>query len=101
MSSTTINVRTESELKAQAVQVFESLGLDMSTAVNLFLRQTVRYNDLPFVIGTPTGSADGSKSHRQVQPNKRPPFDFGGLTGAFKVSDTFDEPLDDFADYSR
>jgi DNA-damage-inducible protein J len=101
VSSTTINVRTESELKAQAVQVFESLGLDMSTAVNLFLRQTVRYNDLPFVIGTQTGSAASGKSHRQAQPDKRPPFNFGGLTGAFKISDTFDEPLDDFADYSR
>jgi len=54
MSSTNINIRTDSETKTRAQQIFASLGLDMTTAVNLFLRQTVRMNDIPFVITTKT-----------------------------------------------
>jgi addiction module RelB/DinJ family antitoxin len=50
MATTNINIRTDSEIKAKAQQIFESLGLDMSTAINIFLRQTVRQNDLPFVV---------------------------------------------------
>jgi DNA-damage-inducible protein J len=101
VASANINVRTESELKSQAAQVFESLGLDMSTAVNMFLRQTVKYNDLPFVIGTQAGAASASQSLPHGSHAKRPPFNFGGLTGAFKMSDSFNDPLDDFAEYSR
>jgi DNA-damage-inducible protein J len=41
MATANINVRTDAALKAQAQQIFESIGLDLSTAVNLFLRQTV------------------------------------------------------------
>ncbi|MBK7299255.1 MAG: type II toxin-antitoxin system RelB/DinJ family antitoxin [Moraxellaceae bacterium] len=50
MATTNINIRTDSDIKAQAQAIFASLGLDMTTAVNLFLRQTVRQNDLPFVL---------------------------------------------------
>ena len=38
MATTNINIRTDSEIKAQAQAIFASLGLDMTTAVNLFLR---------------------------------------------------------------
>lgn len=48
MASTNINVRTDSELKAQAEQIFSELGLNMSIAINMFLRQVVRENGIPF-----------------------------------------------------
>jgi len=91
MSVTNVNIRTDSEIKAKAQKIFASLGLDMTTAVNLFLRQTVKYRNLPFVIGT-TPATDKPLS----QP-KRPPFKFGTLQ--FDISENFDEPLDDFKEY--
>ena len=45
MASANINVRTDAVVKAQAQQIFESIGLDLSTAVNLFLKQTIRANN--------------------------------------------------------
>ena len=39
MAATNINVRTDSELKAKAQSVLADLGLDMSTAINVFLNQ--------------------------------------------------------------
>lgn len=43
-----LNIRTDSDVKAAAEQLFEALGLTMSTAVNIFLRQAIRQGGLPF-----------------------------------------------------
>ena len=43
-----ISIRVPVEIKKQAADVFSNLGLDMSTAMNLFLRQCIRENGLPF-----------------------------------------------------
>ena len=51
MSSTTIAIRTDPEVKAQAQEVFKTMGLDMTTAINMFLRQTISEHRLPFQPG--------------------------------------------------
>lgn len=48
-----INVRVDENVKKQANELFEDLGLDMSTALNLFLRQAIRYGGIPFEIRKP------------------------------------------------
>jgi DNA-damage-inducible protein J len=90
MATADINVSTDSDLKDRAGRVFDSLGLDMSTAINIFLRQTVKCGNLPFVI-----DVQAPEENKAV----RGPFKFGSLTGAFEMSPDFDEPLEDFKDY--
>ena len=48
METTNLNIRTDREVKLAAEQIFEELGLNMTTAVNIFLRQTIRENGIPF-----------------------------------------------------
>ena len=50
MTSTSVNVtvRMDSQVKAQADELYASLGMDMSTAVNMFVRQCLRERQLPF-----------------------------------------------------
>lgn len=48
MKGTNLNIRTDKDVKAAAEQIFEELGLSMTTAVNIFLRQTIRENGIPF-----------------------------------------------------
>ena len=43
-----IAVRVDDELKKQATAIFNELGLDMSTAVKLFLKQSVLTGSIPF-----------------------------------------------------
>ena len=50
---TTLNIRIEENVKAKANKTLASLGLDMSSAVKLFLNQVVTENGLPF---TPTNN---------------------------------------------
>lgn len=48
---TTLNIRIEENIKTKANKTLSSLGLDMSTAVKMFLNQVIKEDGLPF---TPT-----------------------------------------------
>jgi len=50
---TTLSIRIEENIKAKANKTLSSLGLDMSTAVKMFLSQVITENGLPF---TPTNN---------------------------------------------
>ncbi|WP_034579360.1 type II toxin-antitoxin system RelB/DinJ family antitoxin [Kallipyga massiliensis] len=48
MATTNLNIRTDKEVKEQADAVFSALGLNMTTAINLFLRTSIREQGIPF-----------------------------------------------------
>ena len=52
MSSNTTNVsiRMDIKLKEQAEELFSELGLNLSTAFNIFIRQSLRVGGLPFEV---------------------------------------------------
>ncbi len=45
-----IILQMEPELKAQAAALFQSLGMDLSTATGIFYRQALRCHGLPFEV---------------------------------------------------
>ena len=47
-----INIRIDDNLKEQAEILFAELGLNMSTAFNIFIRQSIRQGGIPFEITT-------------------------------------------------
>lgn len=48
MAATNLNIRTDKAIKEQAEQLFNELGLNMTTAINLFLRTAIREHGIPF-----------------------------------------------------
>ena len=48
MAATNLNIRTDKAIKEQAEQIFNELGLNMTTAINLFLRTAIREPGIPF-----------------------------------------------------
>lgn len=50
----TTTMRIDLKLKEQANEVFDDLGLNMSTAVNMFLKAVVREQGMPFNLHTGT-----------------------------------------------
>lgn len=50
MSKVNTNISLDADLKKSAQALFSDLGLDMTTAVTLFLRQAVREQAIPFEI---------------------------------------------------
>lgn len=45
-----INLRMDDNVKKQAEELFADLGMNMTTAINIFLKQAVRENKIPFEI---------------------------------------------------
>ena len=50
MATTNLNIRTDKDIKDQADAIFNELGLTMTTAINMFLRTTIRENGIPFTL---------------------------------------------------
>ena len=49
MSATTINI--DEEIKKEAQELFKDLGMNLTTAINIFLKQAIRERGLPFYVG--------------------------------------------------
>ena len=47
---TSVSFRIDTDLKNQADTLFSSLGLNMTTAFNMFLRQSIREGRIPFEV---------------------------------------------------
>jgi len=45
-----VNIRIDDDLKARADNIFNELGLNMTTAFTMFIRQTIRQGGIPFEI---------------------------------------------------
>lgn len=49
MEVTNLNIRIDKDVKESAEQVFSDLGINMTSAVTLFLKQSIRDRALPFL----------------------------------------------------
>ena len=49
-ATTNISIRMDSNLKAAAEALYEELGMNISTAFNIFVRQSLRERGIPFKI---------------------------------------------------
>ena len=47
MATTNLNIRTDKAIKDQAEEIFNELGLNMTTAINMFLRTAIREHGIP------------------------------------------------------
>ena len=50
MASTNFSVRMDSEIKKQCEALYGELGMNLTTAINVFLRQSLRAGGLPFEV---------------------------------------------------
>ena len=47
MATTTVTFRTDEDLKKDATALYEELGMNLSVAINMFLKQSVRRQKFP------------------------------------------------------
>lgn len=58
MAKVSTSISIDADLKAKAQELFADFGLDLSTAITIFLRQSVRENCIPFSIRREVPNAD-------------------------------------------
>ena len=72
-ATTNISIRMDSDLKTQADALFAELGMNLSTAFNIFVRQAVREQSIPFIIANRQPNAETLAAIEEVQKMKADP----------------------------
>ena len=62
-----INVNVDSNLKKEATTILNNLGLNMSTAINMFLTQVVKQDGIPFEIKNPKPSRELKQALKEAE----------------------------------
>lgn len=87
MASVSTNVKIDETLKKESQELFEGMGLNLSTAVNMFLRQCVREQAIPFRVGSPVPNAETIAAIENARKGI-------GLSRSFSTVDELMEALD-------
>ena len=66
MATVNMSIRMDTELKKQADAMLADMGLNMTTAMNMFLRQVVRQGKIPFEIATDIPNSETLAAMKEV-----------------------------------
>lgn len=80
MTLKSTNIKIDEDLKAAAQKLFTSLGLDMTSAINIFLRQAVKEQAIPFRIGEPEMNEETRKAIKELEVMKKHPERYKSYT---------------------
>lgn len=87
MTPISTNIKIDPQLKQESQKLFESMGLNLSTAVNMFLRQAVREQAIPFRVGNPLPNSQTIQAIMEARKGI-------GLSRGFTSVDELMEDLD-------
>lgn len=90
-NTTPTQIRIEENTKKQAVELLEGLGLTLSEAVNMFLRQVILQNGIPFEVKYPEFKPEVIEAMEEAKQISRDP----GAKGYTDVKQMFKEILED------
>ena len=88
MATTNINVRVDPDLKKAAESLFSDLGLNMSTAITMFLKNAVSNEGIPFDVKRATPNAVTMAALAEYSQMKKNPK-------SYKRYDSFDSLMDE------
>ena len=64
MAKVSTNVSIDADIKKQAQELFAELGMDLSTAIHIFIRQSLRQRSIPFEI---TADVPNEETKRAIE----------------------------------
>ncbi|MDO5112240.1 MAG: type II toxin-antitoxin system RelB/DinJ family antitoxin [Clostridia bacterium] len=73
METRTVNFKMDSKLKAEADELFAELGMNMTTAINVFIRQAVRQRKIPFEVAADMPNAETIAAMKEADRIARDP----------------------------
>jgi len=91
-NTTNLNIRVDSTLKKEADRLFKDLGLNMSTAINMFLTKSVKTASIPFEISEPKPNRQLKKALREAENIGKNPEKYKGY---HDVHQMFEDILSD------
>lgn len=73
MSTVNVTIRMDEELKQQADDLFGDLGISLSTAFHIFVRQALREQSIPFAVTRRQPNAETLAAIEEVKRMKADP----------------------------
>ena len=73
MAKVSTSISIDADVKAKAQELFADFGMDLSTAINIFLRQAIRENGIPFAIQREVPNADTIAAIKEVKAMSQNP----------------------------
>lgn len=80
MSTSNMSIRIDSDVKAKAQALFSALGIDMTTAINIFLRQAIQHQGIPFNVTLTKPNQETLDAMAEVVDMKIHPEKYKGYT---------------------
>lgn len=65
MSKIVMSVRIDEDVKKEASDLFSALGMDLPSAINIFLRQCVLHQGLPFEVALPKKAEETTETSKE------------------------------------
>ena len=62
MATSIVQFRVDDDLKNDAIELYERLGIDLSTAMRMFLKRSVAVNGIPFAMVLPKEDYSATKA---------------------------------------
>ena len=92
MAKVSTSISLDADVKAKAQELFADFGLDLSTAINIFLRQSIRENSIPFPIQRDVPNADTIAAMKELEEMEKNPESYKRYDS---FSDVLKEGLED------
>ena len=92
MAKVSTSISLDVDVKAKAQELFADFGLDLSTAINIFLRQSIRENGIPFPIQRDVPNADTIAAMKEAEEMAKNPENYKRYDS---FSDALKEVLED------
>ena len=73
MAKTSTNISLDADLKKASQELYSDLGLDLSTAITIFLKQSLRVQGLPFAVSRDNPNAETAAAINEYYEMKAHP----------------------------
>ena len=88
MATVNVTIRMDESLKKEASDLFNELGMGLNQAINVFVKQAVREQKIPFEISRNIPNKETLQAFKEVEEIKTG-------NGAYKAYDNIDEMFED------
>ena len=76
MATVNISIKIDEKTKKEAQKLFKDLGLSLSTAINIFLKQAIREKGIPFYINSLPENSELVQAFEEARQIKKNPSNY-------------------------
>lgn len=83
MANVNVTIRMDENVKKEAEELFSDLGLTLSSAINVFVKQAIKEQRIPFILSRDVPNKETLKAIKEIEALKNDPNK--------KIYNSFDE----------